>query len=301
MRKTACQLLIFGLFQLGCSAGATPSLVGQMVEIPAGQFIRGQAGGNDNPQQLLNISNFLISQYEVTLKQFRSFLQEDNPKSYLLDDRYLLQVINKPVGFVIPETWPMYRVNYFESIEFCNWLSRKEGFQEAYSMVYGIGRDKYKDIKIAWNDSANGYRLPTEAEWEYAASAGGNDRIMTTTDPKELSDYAWFSENSDDLPHPIGLKKPNKWGLYDMLGNVSEWCWDYYDVNYYRSSVTKDPKGPIIGNNPENEFGDTKSDRVLRGGDATFYFRWIGVANRAPAPPDTRTFGLTGLRVARNR
>ncbi|MBT5885233.1 MAG: formylglycine-generating enzyme family protein, partial [Planctomycetaceae bacterium] len=123
-------------------------------------------------------------------------------------------------------------VNWFTAIEFCRRLSREEG---------------------------KTYRLPTEAEWEYACRAGTNTPWSFGIDEKVLGDYAWYKENAWDIgeqyTHQVGLKKPNAFGLYDMHGNVYEWCHDYYGEDYYKSSPATDPLGPTLG-----------SARVLRGG-----------------------------------
>ena len=129
----------------------------------------------------------------------------------------------------------MYYTSWDEATEFCKKISRK-------------------DRKT--------YRLPTEAEWEYACRAGTTTRFYYGDDPGYalLGDYAWYSDNSDET-HPVGQKTPNAWGLHDMHGNVWEWCADWYASDYYTYTDSLDPQGP-----------DTGSHRVLRGGD------WYGIA-----------------------
>jgi formylglycine-generating enzyme required for sulfatase activity len=120
------------------------------------------------------------------------------------------------------------------------------------------------------------YRLPTEAEWEYACRAGCQKRFCFGDDPNysKLEQYAWYSENSDSETHPVGEKKPNSFGLYDMHGNVWEWCSDFYDADYYHDSATEDPSGPLYA-----------TLRVFRGGGWHRNAMYCRSANRSGLEP----------------
>ncbi|MFE5329251.1 formylglycine-generating enzyme family protein [Embleya sp. NPDC056575] len=116
---------------------------------------------------------------------------------------------------------PVEGVSWYDAVRFCNALSTYEGLTPAYHLAAGGER-------VAWDASTDGYRLPTEAEWEYACRAG-------TTGPHHgpLDDIAWYRANSAERIHDVGGKQPNPWGLHDMLGNVWDWCWDVYDAEVY--------------------------------------------------------------------
>jgi sulfatase modifying factor 1 len=114
---------------------------------------------------------------------------------------------------------PVEGVSWWDAVRFCNALSGRAGLAPAYRLDADI---------VEWDASADGYRLPTEAEWEYACRAG-------TTGPRygHLDEIAWYRGNSQERIHEVGGRQPNAWGLYDMLGNVWEWCWDIYDAEVY--------------------------------------------------------------------
>ncbi len=152
--------------------------------------------------------------------------------------------------------------------------------------------------KVSWNDvqefitklnkfTGKTYRLPTDAEWEYAARSGGKDeKYAGTSSLAKLKDYAWFRDNSKEKTHPVGLKNPNGLGIYDMNGNVSEWVNDRAeDVNYYEISPRVNPQGPSSG-----------SHRIVRGGSWFNFSRGVRTTARIDALPDRRSSG-TGFRL----
>lgn len=148
-----------------------------------------------------------------------------------------------------PSRWkgaqnPVEQVRWSDAVRFCNKRSDLEGLRPCYDLN-------------TWSCdfNADGYRLPTEAEWEYACRAGTSTAYFFGDEAAKLGDYAWFDKNSGGRPRPVGQKQPNPWGLQDICGDVWEWCNDFYKVDYYAESPLADPRGP--------EVGQTK---VVRGG-----------------------------------
>ena len=201
----------------------------EMVAIPGGFFEMGSSKGaaDESPVHKVWVGPFLIDRYEVVQEQYVKLVGA-NPSSFKDPGR------------------PVDTVTWTDAALYCNLRSRAEGLEPCY--------DEQSDT---WqcNFKANGYRLPTEAEWEYACRAGTEREYYFGSDPRALKKYAWYAGNSSKKTHLVGQKKPNQWGLYDMYGNVAEWCNDVYDENYYKMSPSNDPRGP--------EEGEIK---VLRGG-----------------------------------
>jgi formylglycine-generating enzyme required for sulfatase activity len=174
---------------------------------------------------------------------------------------------------------PVERVSWFDAVRFCNALSAKEGLKPFYEIDGNA-------VRVSdWNGP--GYRLPTEAEWEYACRAGSATAFGFGDDETRLGDFAWFIGNSGGKTHPVGQKGPNALGLYDMHGNVWEWCWDGYDEQYFAPSPVEDPSGP-----PKTAL------RVIRGGCWRLAPLRARSACRLRNPPGNRVYVL-GFRVAR--
>jgi len=214
----------------------------EMVEIPAGSFQMGSNKGlNDEmPVHSVEITKaFFIGKYEVTQK-FWKIVMGNNPSNFVGKDL------------------PVESITWLDAIKFCNRLANLDGKDSCY-VVNGEN--------VIWNSSANGYRLPTEAEWEYACRAGKTSDFAGTGNPIEMG---WYESNSGLMTQPVGRKKANDFGLFDIHGNVREWCWDRYSSDYYTSSPTQDPTGPSSGN-----------ERVQRGGSWSDGVSEIRSSNRS--------------------
>lgn len=288
----------------------------KLVEIPAGEFEMGAEADIDEtirqfpdcdrswltaelPRHTVKISRpFLMGQYEVTLNQFLKFYHDskykvdaeiDGNPSWGFDKQgNLIESLRfrpwDPIAWKIELNHPVIYVTWDDAVAFCDWLSAKEGHI---------------------------YRLPTEAEWEYACRAGTYHQYSFGDDPEELVKYAnsadvsrlnfFYPDSKDDelrsrflsgndkfvWTAPVGKFLPNKFGLYDMHGNGWEWCFDWFDPNYYEESPSEDPPGPISG-----------ETHVLRGGgfyDAPFHLR---CARRHSELPSGRDYG-SSFRVVR--
>ena len=236
--------------------GGGPVLVG----LPAGRFRMGSPAGEEGRfddeihHEVVLSRGFLLGEVPVTQAEYAAVVGA-NPSGF--------QDLDRPVE----------QVSWFDAVSFCNALSRRVGLEEAY-VVNGT--------QVRWKGlSCPGFRLPTAAEWEYACRAG-----TTGARYGNLDDVAWYSSNSGSTTHPVRRKQPNAWGLYDTLGNVFEWCWDWWDT--YPSGVVTDPVGPGSG-----------SYRVGRGGSWSGGAQFARAAYRGRWTPGRRFVNL-GFRLARS-
>jgi len=205
-----------------------------MVFVAGGTFLMGDHFNEgyewELPTHNVTVSSFYISRHEVTQGEYQAIIGNNPAHDYGVGSNY-----------------PVYFVTWYDAVEYCNARSTAEGLTPCYSGTGG-------NITCDWN--SDGYRLPTEAEWEYAARGGtaSDNADYHYSGSDDIGTVAWYTSNSGGATHPVGTKAHNDLDIYDMSGNVWEWCWDWYDD--YSSTAQTNPHGAISG-----------SARILRGGN----------------------------------
>ena len=250
------------------------SLAAELILVKGGRFMMGSSEseisrGKDEVRRSIVLSYFHLAPYAVTQKEYQEIMNT-NPSHFKGD------------------TLPVENVTWFEAITYCNEQSKKEGLSPVY--VISTSGEQH----VTWNRNANGYRLPTEAEWEYACRAGTATPFNTggNITPEQANYYGTYPYNNAPSGQylaktvPVGSFAPNAWGLHDMHGNVWEWCWDLYGE--YALGEQTNPTGVEDG-----------AFRVNRGGGWNDFGRHLRSAYRAAHNPANRTFNI-GFRVARN-
>jgi len=266
---------VVAVFLFSFPVFASSSGAAQTVTPPAMVVVRGGTfwqGSLENPYannervHKTTLSSFKLSSTEVTQELYQSVMGK-NPSRFKGAQR------------------PVETVSWYDAVRFCNALSERLGLQSAYEI---------SGSTVTWDRSANGFRLPTEAEWEYAARGGAEGAIAD--EPLQASPYAggteadrvaWYETNSEKSTKPVGTKEPNQLGLYDMSGNVWEWCWDWYG-SYPTNEVT-DPEGA----------SSASWQKVLRGGSWFVSPNLLRVTYRYWNNPDFKVNSV-GFRIAQN-
>ena len=240
----------------------------EMVSIPADHFLMGSgekesmAQSREFPAHKVNLGAFELARTPLTRKQYIVVMGEERaPDSWSKNQN--------------PEL-PANKLSWFDAVDFCNALSERDGFEPCYM------RD---ETRVQWDHEADGYRLPTEAEWEYACRAGSTSPWFFGDDEAKLKDYGWYDQNGGRKIQPVAQLKPNDYELYDMAGNVWEWCWDWY--------------GDYVENEQSNSDGPEDGQyRSLRGGSAWGGARSLRSAVRSRDEPEYRSV-VIGFRCAR--
>jgi formylglycine-generating enzyme required for sulfatase activity len=228
----------------------------EMADIEAGDLVKGA--------HTIKLSAFRMSKFQVTQELYEAVIG-NNPSWFQGTDADKVAADGEIQG-----KRPVEQVSSYDAVVFCNRLSIREGLTPAYEMQTAADTNVWSSdpgtwgvvptlSDVRWNDvrvvaGSTGYRLPTEAQWEYACRAGSTTLWYFGDDDGDLENHAWYNANSNNRTHQVGLKLPNAWGLYDMHGNVWEWCWDWSGI-FPNPAYLEDPTGAVDGNT-----------RVYRGG-----------------------------------
>lgn len=234
------------------------SFMKKMVLIPSGTFFMGSENGeiDERPVHQVVVKSFYIGKFEISQKEWNEIMSS-NPSSFKGNNL------------------PVENISWFDALNFCNELSEKEGLEKVY---------EFNGNNVICNFKASGYRLPTEEEWEYAARGGVQDLLYAGSN--EANIVSWYNVNSTGMTNETGQKQANYFGLYDMSGNASEWCWDIYGAYF---------------DNEENNAGVLISSkaRVVRGGNWGNNDTYLRVSARNYFAPHVKNSGV-GFRVARS-
>ncbi|GAB1443529.1 hypothetical protein MASR2M39_23700 [Ignavibacteriales bacterium] len=284
MQKVKFILFVLMLSVVVLEAQQTKGLakLPEMVPVSGGSFMMGctaeqsDCDADESPMVEVKVNDFYIGIFEVTQDLWEEVMDK-NPSKFS------------------GGSLPVESISWYEAIEFCNKLSVMKGLDPVYkidkSTIDQNNKNEYDKLKwtVEFDPHANGFRLPTEAEWELAARSGdfraGTQTLYSGSD--EIGDVAWYYDNSGNETKSVGSKSPNGLGIYDMSGNVWEWCWSWKDS--YSSGSISEPGGPASG-----------TGRVYRGGSWFSEAKYCRVSPRGSDNPEYRDSGI-GLRLARSK
>ena len=241
----------------------------EMILVESGSFQMGITGSihrDELPVHSVTLKSYYIGRYETTIKEYSKFC--------------FAVGIKAPFG---DSEMPAYGVTWQQAVQYANWMSDVNGLDRAYEII----KDKKKFL-IKYISETNGYRLPTEAEWEYAAGGGDKTKHYAYSGSNTVSEVAWNLLSGNKI-HKVGQKKPNELGIFDMSGNCMEWCWDYYSADYYSKSSKENPTGP-----------KNSATRVCRGGNFKSSDETVRINRRVSYEPNYKDEAM-GFRLARNQ
>ena len=287
------KLLVVSLFVLvlpGCKSVTEPITDNdrQSVQVLGGTYQMGSTNGNDvfaAPPHSVTLGSFSMETTEVTYARWREVYTWSLAHGYT--DLPSGQNGYNPNGSSNPVT----NVSWYDIVKWCNARSEMEGATPVYytsntlSTIYKTGQLDLAPGAVNW--TANGYRLPTEAEWEFAARGGTMSRGYTYSGSNNIDSVAWYAGHAQNSTHAVATKGANELGIYDMSGNVWEWCWDWHGA--YSSSGQTDPRGPSSG-----------SYRVLRGGTFNYDAHTCRVADRFYYDVPNARYNTAGFRCVHN-
>jgi formylglycine-generating enzyme required for sulfatase activity len=277
----------------------------ETVKVEGGTFQMGnpyaeatkKGDADEKPVHSVTLSSYYIGKYEVTVKEYKEFISDktftefSSLRSHKLpskpDSAWLAEHPDTKNYWALQSTtwwgwvdqYPMQHITWYDAIAYCNWLSEKLGLEKCYYVN--------DDFGVSCDFTKNGYRLPTEAEWEFAARGGTKSKGYRYSGSDNSADVAWYDDTSFLRgPQKIGTKSANELGIYDMSGNVWEWCYDYF--GYYTSAAQTNPK-----------YETSTGYRILRGGSWHYAGNYTTVTTRDGPEPGFTNF-MYGFRIAKN-
>ncbi len=276
--------------------------------ITGGTFTMGsprEEGGSsdEHPQHQVTVSSFYLDSTELTRKKFLPFLQSKDTSYLAFDQRKIIDYDRGTNLNQLGDDYPITNVTWFTAVVYANWLTKKTGSTDT-CYTFTLNNDGTVSTPscfpnfttVKFNPNSKGYRLPTEAEWEYACRANTTTAYSFGNDTVLLQAYAWYAVTS---PHAVKSKKPNPFGLYDMYGNVAEWCWDWfplYGKPAYPTAPATNPIGPEI----DIKASSSGHSKILRGSSwDTGHSIFLRSAWRSACIPNSSYYGV-GFRLAKN-